>query len=193
MPIHLVIGLGNPGTQYRGTRHNLGFEVLDRYAGEYGLEFRKKKESLVAEAPHPQDGELLFVKPQTFMNLSGDVLAEYRNKHWYKDPASLLVVFDDAALPVGQIRIRTGGSAGGHNGMKSIIERLGNDRFPRLRVGIGAPPPNLALEDYVLKGFAPAERAQIEETLPRAVEALRAALTDGVEAAMNRYNQRAAS
>ncbi|MGQ9524788.1 MAG: aminoacyl-tRNA hydrolase [Armatimonadota bacterium] len=181
-----VLGLGNPGRSYRGTRHNVGFNVLDAVARELGVSVRRRKlESLVAEAV--LDGEVVVLaKPQTFMNLSG-VAARALTEHYGIPAERLLVVCDDINLPLGRIRIRAAGSHGGHNGLKSITAELGTQRFPRVRVGIGDPGCQDVVS-YVLSRFLPSELAIIEEQVQRATAAVLTILKEGVEAAMNRFN-----
>lgn len=183
-----VLGLGNPGRRYRGTRHNVGFEVLDIVAREFGVKIRRRKlESLVAEAA--LDGEaLVLAKPQTFVNLSG-IAARAVSQHYGIPPERLLVVCDDVSLPLGRIRVRASGSHGGHNGLKSITAELGTQAFPRVRVGIGMPESGDMVE-YVLSRFHADELPVVEEELQRAAAAVMTVLREGVEPAMNRFNAR---
>lgn len=181
--LRLVVGLGNPGSRYAGTRHNLGFMLVDRFAQHRGLRFRRDRFGLSARF----DGVYLF-KPQTFMNLAGEAVGPFAR--WLKaDPGAVFVVSDDLDLPLGAIRIRREGSSGGHNGLKSVAEHLGTTAFPRLRIGIGRPPVrDYAVIDWVLGRFTAAERNIVEEALGRAEEALQVAIREGIGAAMNRYN-----
>lgn len=183
----MIVGLGNPGPQYRNTRHNLGFEVIERLAGR--LDVRKsveKHQGVLAEANH-EGGKLLLVKPLTFMNRSGDcVAAAARNRIF--DPQDVLVIADDVNLPLGRLRIRAGGSAGGHNGLKSIIERLGTQDFHRLRIGIGSNTTAQDLADHVLSRFRPEEREAVEGMVARAVDAALLWASAGVERAMSEFN-----
>ncbi len=186
MSFALIVGLGNPGRQYEDTRHNVGFMVLDRLAAAEGAAFQSvaKWQSHLAKLP---DGALLL-KPQTFMNLSGRALKQVLS--FYKwGPERLLVVYDDAALPLGTLRFREKGSAGGHNGIKSILQHLGTDSFPRLKVGIGGSRPG-EMTGHVLGKFAPDERDALENTLATAVEAVQLARSQGVAAAANRFHTR---
>ncbi|BCX48337.1 peptidyl-tRNA hydrolase [Haloferula helveola] len=180
----LVVGLGNPGRQYEGTRHNVGFMVLDRLALAAGVAFesRPRWQGHVAKLP---DGTLLL-KPQTFMNLSGRCVRQVAAFHKW-EPASVLVVYDDVALPLGRLRFREKGSAGGHNGIKSLIEHLHTDAFPRLKFGIGNSAPG-NMTGHVLGGFREDEREALENALATAVAAVQLALFDGFGAAANRYN-----
>ena len=187
--IRLIAGLGNPGSKYRGTRHNVGFDIVDRLAAMSGAGWKleKKWKAEIARA-----GDLLLVKPQTYMNLSGEALRGVCD--FYKIPAdSVLVVHDDADLPLGRLRFRQSGSAGGHNGIKSIIQHLGSQRFPRLKIGIGRKSepaaPQRDIIGHVLGRFDPDERAELEKSLECAVDAVNCALSAGLPAAMNRFNQ----
>lgn len=181
----IIFGLGNPGSQYEGTRHNAGFDLLDQLAAKAGLSFNKQKfKSLVAEGPYLGE-KLVLIKPQTFMNLSGEAVVQALN--FYKPyDEDWLVAYDDVALVPGQIRIRLKGSAGGHNGMKSIIGLTGSQDFIRLRIGVGAPRSGLV--SHVLGKLAGEEKADYEAGLKLAVEALETFLKEGGERAMNRYN-----
>ncbi len=184
----MIVGLGNPGARYRNTRHNLGFEVLDRLAGDLGADFdREKHEGLIAELTH-RDRKVLLVKPLTYMNRSGDCVVKLaRNK--VHDPADLLVVVDDVNLPLGKLRMRAGGSAGGHNGLKSLIERTGSKDFHRLRLGVGDDRRSPDLADHVLARFRPDEREAVADMTSRAVQAVRCWLEEGVEKTMDRFNR----
>lgn len=169
MPFHLVIGLGNPGRQYENTRHNIGFMVLDRLAAATGAAFESapRWQSQIARIP----GEsTLLLKPQTFMNLSGRAIRQILDFHKWPF-SSILVIYDDAALPFGSLRFREKGSAGGHNGIKSIIQHLGTDVFPRLKIGIGSSQPG-NMTGHVLGKFSPEEQAHLENTLATALEAV---------------------
>jgi len=183
----IITGLGNPGHEYENTRHNAGFMVVDELAKKYGILMTKRKfKSLVGE------GEILGVKvllqkPQTYMNLSGTAVQEAVS--FYKLPLSrLVVVYDDLDLPLGKIRLRLKGSAGGHRGMGSIISCLGSEEIPRLKIGIGRPEFG-DVKDYVLQPFTGAEREILEPTLKLAAEAITVALTEGFNKAMNDFNR----
>lgn len=185
----VIVGLGNPGPQYRGTRHNLGFDVLDALAESLGTTFSKEKfQGLLAEASN-KGTKLLLIKPLTFMNRSGDCVAPaVHNK--VDGPGQIFVVTDDINLPLGRLRIRAGGSAGGHNGLKSLIERLGSDAFARLRLGVGDQRATGDLADHVLSRFHPDEKQDVNDMISRAVEAALTWAEHGVEHTMNEYNQR---
>ena len=179
----LIVGLGNPGRDYVDTRHNVGFMVLDQIASRAGATFRAEKK-WKAEVAVLGDGWLC--KPQTYMNLSGESVSSLR--HFYKiEPSQVLVVLDDMALPLGRLRLRETGSAGGHNGLKSILHHLGTLDVPRIRVGIGDAEPGDAT-GHVLGRFSPAERPALQDALDRAAEAVQFAQSHGFSASMNRYN-----
>jgi PTH1 family peptidyl-tRNA hydrolase len=180
--LRLLVGLGNPGREYRETRHNVGFMILDRLATRERTEFRTQK-SWQAEVARA--GDLVLCKPLTYMNLSGQSVRPL--SHYYKiEPAQMLVILDDMALPLGKLRLRPEGSAGGHNGLKSLIEHFGTQAVPRLRVGIGAAERDAV--DHVLGRFSPEEQAPLDESLARALEAIDCVRTQGLAAAMNSYN-----
>lgn len=184
----LVACLGNPGARYERSRHNAGFLVADRLAAQHGTPIRRLRfKALCAEMT--LGGErVLVIKPQTFMNLSGeavrDAAAFYRIP-----PGRILVVADDVALPAGKLRIRRSGSAGGHNGLKSIIYQLASDQFPRIKIGVGAPPhPEYEMADWVLGVPAGAEKEAVDAAIARAADAVECVIRDGAEKAMNEYN-----
>jgi PTH1 family peptidyl-tRNA hydrolase len=196
----LVVGLGNPGREYVGTRHNIGFEVLDHLAVKLGWvgapsEFdrlaRNKFEGLALDGPGPggsSGGEkLLLLKPMTYMNLSGRSV-QAAMAFYQLGPADVLVVLDEMALPCGKIRLRAGGSDGGHNGLKDIQRALGTTQYPRLRVGIDPPPPRVPGRDYVLGKFTEAQRDPARRAVSRSCDAIVAWAKDGIEKAMNVYN-----
>ena len=191
----LVVGLGNPGREYDGTRHNIGFAALDGLADKLGCSFRNKSRfsAQVAEAGvgTGDAGKVTLAKPRTFMNRSGSAVQALLV--WLKiEPGQLLVVVDDADLPLGQIRLRPSGRSGGHNGLRSIIETLGgNEEFARLRIGIGRTAPlGTDITGHVLGRFASAERKVAEEAVATAVEAMECCLRDGLAEAMNRFNRK---
>lgn len=183
----LIVGLGNPGTAYRHTRHNIGFDVLDRLAIRLETSFNREKFSgEIAEAR--LDGEkVLLLKPLTYMNLSGDSVAQAARYH-ADSSADVLIVYDEVDLPLGKLRLRKTGSAGTHNGMKSVIERLGTDEVPRLRVGVGAEREKGERVAHVLGKFRPEEREAIAAAIEQAADACFCFAKDGVDAAMNRFN-----
>jgi peptidyl-tRNA hydrolase, PTH1 family len=187
-PSRLVVGLGNPGPEYAGNRHNVGFRSVDRVAERHRLRFNAKRARSLVARGQLAGQDVALAKPQTYMNLSGRAVKELL-VGWGVPPRSLLVVYDDVDLPLGSLRIRERGGPGTHNGMRSIVESLGTTEFPRLRIGIGSPPPLRDLADYVLDDPTPEERTLLEEALARAVEAIELFIREGPAAAMNHFNQ----
>jgi PTH1 family peptidyl-tRNA hydrolase len=187
MSFSLIVGLGNPGRQYEDTRHNVGFMVMDRLAASEGAVFQSSPKFQCHLAKLPGSGTLL-VKPQTFMNLSGRAIRQIISFHKWL-PENMLVVYDDAALPLGTLRFREKGSAGGHNGIKSMLEHLGTDAFPRLKIGIGGSQPG-NMVGHVLGKFSPDEQTLLENTLATAQEAVQLARSQGIATAANRYHTR---
>lgn len=184
----LIVGLGNPGGKYEGTRHNVGFMVVDELAsrGRFSVT-RAKYHALTATAEVGGQG-VLVMKPTTYMNLSGEAVGEAA-KFYKVAPDHVLVISDDVDLPLGKLRIRTGGSAGGHNGLKSIIQHLGSDQFPRLKVGVGGKPhPDYDMADWVLSKIQGEDRKVMDESIQRAADAVECLLRDGPQKAMNRFN-----
>jgi peptidyl-tRNA hydrolase, PTH1 family len=182
--IRLIAGLGNPGAEYVGTRHNIGFMVVDQFAAQSGSTWERsgKWDALTAKC-----GDVLLAKPLSFMNRSGHPL--FAIAQFYKIAAEeILIVLDDFALPLGRLRIRLEGGTGGHNGLESIIVQFGTDQIPRIRIGIGAAPEQGAT-DYVLGRFFEEEKPLVRSTIDRAVEAVKCAIDNGVLSAMNLFNQ----
>ena len=186
IPMKLIVGLGNPGREYEHTRHNVGFQVAEELAHRYRVTLRAhaKWKARAAKVTEFGDG-LLLAEPTTFMNLSGWAVREIAAFHKLA-PSDLLVVVDDADLPLGRLRMRTGGSAGGHNGLKSIIQELGTVEFPRLRVGVGRQAGEL--KNHVLGRFSKDEKAHIDAAVKRAADAAELFARENILAAMNRYN-----
>lgn len=183
----LVVGLGNPGRKYDGTRHNVGFDVVDLLASRHRLEWESAPaEALIAKW---RAASVLLAKPLTFMNLSGQAVGDLL-RFFKVDLADLLVVVDDVNLEVGRLRARPNGSAGGHNGLKSVIGLLGSDEFARLRVGVGRGDRRLDLADHVLARFDPNEREDVAEMVGRAADAVELFTTDGIGQVMNRFNRK---
>ena len=183
----LIVGLGNPGRKYADNRHNVGFHCLDMLAQEHGLLFDKTQGKAKLALGQLADRRIILAKPQTFVNSSGRAVGTVAR--FYKiESQDVLVVYDDLDLPQGTIRLRPSGSSGGHNGIKSIIEHLGTQRFPRLRVGIGRPPGRMAPKDYVLQDMGQAERERMDEVYERVVEAIETFVRQGVKEAMNLHN-----
>lgn len=184
--ISLVFGLGNPGPEYEGTRHNLGFDTLDRVAARRRLGWRRRGEVAFMSTWRSSGRLVTLVKPLTFMNRSGEALRLFGSVA----ADSLLVVCDDLALPVGALRIREAGGAGGHRGLESIIGHLETDRFARLRLGIGSPPQTADWSDYVLERFDPGEERDAEMMIERAADAVETVLSEGIDAAQRSFNIR---
>lgn len=184
----MLVGLGNPGPRYRGTYHNIGFEVVDELARRHGARFGASPADALAARIRGPGRDVLLVKPLTFMNLSGRAVGELQR--FYKvELADLLVIVDDVNLPPGRLRLRGRGSAGGHNGLQSIIDSLGSDAFPRLRVGVGRGDPQRDLASHVLSRVAPEEAERLRETALRAADAAETFVAEGLRVAMNRFNR----
>jgi len=183
----LIVGLGNPGSRYRGTRHNVGWEVLERLARKHGIAI--EEDTGWAEVGRGDIGphRVVLARPMTYVNASGMAVQDLKRRYRVK-PSDLFLIVDDLDLPLGRLRLRPKGTAGGHNGLRSVIEALGTDDFPRMRVGIGRPPGKTDAADHVLARFSPEERQMLNDALDRAVEALEVAIVDGVDVAMNRFN-----
>ena len=184
----MIVGLGNPGSSYDKTRHNVGFRTLDLLASDLGVKIDKAKyKSLIGTANF--DGEkILLVKPQTFMNNSGQAVL-WASQYYKLDPSRIIVISDDISLPIGRIRVRAEGSAGGHNGLKSIIADLGSQAFPRVRIGVGEKPhPDYDLADWVLSNFSAQEEKALAPAIENAAGAVRELLLGGVQSAAAKYN-----
>ena len=183
----IVVGLGNPGSEYARTRHNLGFRCIDRIASEYSISLsRRHRTALIGEGT-VEGLPIALAKPRTYVNRSGQAVA-YLLARYRAPPARLLVIFDDIALPLGKIRLRPDGSAGGHNGARSITEAIGTQAFPRLRVGIGAPPQGADQIEHVLGEMPEEELEVVNEAVERAAKAAVGVLIDGITSTMNRFN-----
>lgn len=184
-----VVGLGNPGKAYRSTRHNMGFDVLDRlverHGGSWKRGWRIKGQYCMI---HLVGRDLLLVKPQTFVNRSGQSAALLRRRRGI-EPAAMVVVVDDVDLPPGRLRVRERGSAGGHKGLRSVEQELGTVDYPRIRIGVGGPEPGRTMTAHVLGRFAPAERDAVDRAIERAADAVECMAADGVAAAMNAFNK----
>lgn len=184
----LVAGLGNPGSRYRGTRHNVGFEVVDELARRRGVAFDTERSGALVARSREGDGVLL-VKPLTMMNLSGRAVGDLA-RYFRIDSASLLVIVDEAQLPLGRLRARPRGSDGGHHGLQSIVEALGTEEFPRLRIGVGRGDERRDLADHVLAKFDADERPVIAAAIEKAADAVELFLNHGIDLVMNRYNRK---
>ncbi len=186
---YLIVGLGNPGKEYEWSRHNLGFMLIDKLSSVTGIGVNRRECQSLVGGSEIEGCRVKLVKPQTYMNLSGEAVACLLRKHKLTEPGEhLIVISDDLALPFGKIRIRARGSAGGHNGLKSIIGAVGSDEFTRLRIGIQPEHPISDAKQFVLDSFPGAARPEVEKILERSAEALRAILRDGVLKAMTEYN-----
>lgn len=183
----LIVGLGKPGSSYRKTRHNIGFRVIDALSEMHHIPLNHEKHQAIFGSGYIEGTKVILAQPQTYMNLSGESVREFAG--FYKiPPENILVIFDDISLDIGQLRIRKKGSAGGHNGVKSIIAHLDSQDFPRVKVGIGEKPDYLDLADYVLGNFPNEISDVVNESIKHAAEACTCILTDGIDTAMNRFN-----
>ena len=184
----IVAFLGNPGLKYNGTRHNAGFMAADAMEKKLGVSINKMRFKALTQTADIGGKKVLLMKPQTYMNLSGDAIVQATN--FYKvPPERVIVVSDETALPIGRLRIRRGGSAGGHNGLKSVIARLGTDQFPRIRLGVGDKPhPDYDMADWVLSAFKGQDAADMELVAKKAADAVECYITEGADRAMNRFN-----
>ncbi len=188
MPMYLIVGLGNPGKQYDMTRHNIGFHTIDYIAEKYGARMTKLKFKAVYGECTIGGERVYLVKPQTYMNLSGDSVAEMA-KFYKIPPENIIVINDDISLDTGRIRVRKKGSAGGHNGLKSIIYRLNSDAFPRVKMGVGAPKhEDYDLADFVLGHFTKDEIPVMEDAIKKAERSVSEIIKNGADSAMNKYN-----
>ena len=185
--MYIIVGLGNPGREYAGTRHNIGFDVITRLSDDYNIPLDFKKHKAVCGKGYIEGQKVILAQPQTYMNLSGESVRELID--YYKiEEDELIIIYDDINLEPGKLRIRAKGSAGGHNGMKSIISHLGTDAFPRIRIGVGEKPKGYDLADYVLGRFKPEELPLMREAVGNAAKAAELIMQESVEAAMNRFN-----
>lgn len=184
----IVAFLGNPGLKYNGTRHNAGFMAADAMEKKLGVSINKMRFKALTQTADIGGKKVLLMKPQTYMNLSGDAIVQAAN--FYKvPPERVIVVSDETALPIGRLRIRRGGSAGGHNGLKSVIARLGTDQFPRIRLGVGDKPHlDYDMADWVLSAFKGQDAADMELVAKKAADAVECYITEGADRAMNRFN-----
>ncbi|MCI9638993.1 MAG: aminoacyl-tRNA hydrolase [Emergencia sp.] len=188
--MYVIAGLGNPGKKYENTRHNMGFITVDQLAIKHDIKVDKLKFKALVGEGRIAGQKVLLVKPQTYMNLSGESIRQIM--HFYKlDPEKLIVIYDDIDIELGALRIRKFGSAGTHNGMKSVVYQLQSDRFPRIRIGIGSQKKG-DLVDFVIGGFSKEEVPVLEETVTKAVSAIECILAEDVDIAMNRYNTKKA-
>lgn len=189
----IIAGLGNPGKDYKNTRHNIGFDVIDVIAQKYNISVIEKKHRAIIGKGVINGYKVILVKPQTYMNLSGESIREIMDYYKVDPTEELIVISDDISLNPGNIRIRKKGSAGGHNGLKSIIQHLGTDQFMRVKMGVGEKPGDYDLADYVLGHFTADERKVMDEAAKTAEEAICLMLQGDAEAAMNRFNTKSTS
>lgn len=184
----IVAFLGNPGLKYNGTRHNAGFMAADAMAKKLGVSINKMRFKALTQTVELGGAKVLLMKPQTYMNLSGEAIAQAA-KFYKVAPEHVIVVSDETALPIGKLRIRRSGSAGGHNGLKNIIALLGTDQFPRIRLGVGAPPhPDYDMVDWVLAAFKGQDAADMEKVAEKAADAVECYIKEGADRAMNKFN-----
>ena len=188
--MYIIAGLGNPGKQYEHTRHNVGFDTLDKLAEKYHIPIDTQKHKAVCGSGYIEGQKVILVKPQTYMNLSGGPVRDMANYFKIDPETEMIVIYDDIDLEPGQLRIRKKGSAGGHNGIKHIIQQLGTQTFVRIKVGVGAKPKGWDLADHVLGRFGSNERKLVEEAQERACKAVEMILADSVDAAMNQFNKK---
>ena len=186
----IIAGLGNPTLQYEGTRHNVGFDVIDTLAERYNISVDNRKSRALIGKGMIEGHKVILVKPQTYMNLSGESIRSLVDYYKVDEESELIVIYDDVSLGVGQLRIRKKGSAGGHNGIKSILSELGTDVFLRIKVGVGEKPRKYDLADYVLGHFSKEEKEQMKEGYQKAADAVSMLLNGETEAAMNQYNRK---
>ncbi|WP_371297179.1 aminoacyl-tRNA hydrolase [Ruminococcus sp.] len=186
----IIVGLGNPSKEYEGTRHNAGFEVIDRIADKYNISVDTKKHRALIGEGIIGGQKVILAKPQTFMNLSGESVRSLLDYYKVDEEQEFIVIYDDISLDNGQIRIRAKGSAGGHNGIKNIIAHLGGQVFPRVKVGVGEKPSKYDLADYVLGHFSKEEQVLMDEGYAHAVHAVEMILEGDISAAMNEYNRK---
>ena len=187
--MYIIVGLGNPTNKYQATRHNVGWDAITRLSDDYRIPLDFKKHKAICGKGYIEGEKVVLAQPVTYMNLSGESVQELMD--YYKvTPEEIIIIYDDISLEVGQLRIRKKGSAGGHNGIKSIISHLGTDEFLRIKIGVGDKPKDWDLADYVLSRFQTEEQPAVREALKDTSGACRAILTSGIEAAMNLYNRK---
>ncbi|MDF2951718.1 MAG: Aminoacyl-tRNA hydrolase [Anaerocolumna sp.] len=187
--MYIIIGLGNPSREWQATRHNIGFDAITHLSDEYNIPLDFKKHKALCGKGYIEGEKVLLAQPQTFMNRSGESVRELVD--FYKVSSNeIIIIYDDISLAVGQLRLRGKGSAGGHNGVKSIISHLGSEEFPRIKVGVGDKPKGWDLADYVLGRFNNEEQPIIREALKKTSDAVKTIIMDGMEAAMNLYNRK---
>lgn len=188
--MYIIVGLGNPGKDYTNTRHNIGFDVIDKLAEKENIGVLEKKHKAIIGKGYIDGQKVVLVKPQTYMNLSGESVREVVDYYKIDETEELIVISDDISLEPGQLRIRKKGSAGGHNGLKNIISHLGHDEFQRVKMGVGEKPKGYDLADYVLGHFTGDERKIMDKAAAEAADAIKMMMREGADAAMNVYNKK---
>ena len=188
--MYIIVGLGNPDRKYATTRHNIGFDAITRICDEYNISLNSKEHKAVCGKGYIEGEKVLVAQPQTYMNLSGESVRALVDYYKVDPEEELIIIYDDINLDVGRLRIRGKGSAGGHNGIKSIIAHLGTDKFPRIRVGVGNKPEGWDLANYVLGRFTKDEDVEIRKALGDVSDACRIMMQEGINAAMNEYNRK---
>lgn len=186
--MYIIVGLGNPKKEYENTRHNIGFDVIDAIADEYNISMSDKKHKAIVGKGVIEGRKVILAKPQTYMNLSGESVRELIDYYKVDEEQELIVIYDDISLDVGQMRIRKKGSAGGHNGIKSILQHLGHDVFLRIKMGVGEKPKGYDLADYVLGHFSKEDRKILDDNMKNTILAVKMMLEDDTDGAMNRFN-----
>ncbi len=185
--LFIIIGLGNPGKKYENTRHNVGFDTVELLSRRHGISITKLKHKALLGDGKISGKRVILVKPQTFMNLSGESVREILE--WYKVPVkNIIIIYDDIDLPAGKLRLRPKGSAGTHNGMRSVIYQIESDEFPRIRIGVGGPPEGWELADYVLSKLSGEDKKKVEEAIVYAADAVEEIVKSGIDVAMNKFN-----
>lgn len=190
--MYIIVGLGNPKREYDNTRHNIGFETIDAIAQKAGISVVERKHKALIGKGYVEGQKVILAKPQTFMNLSGESVRELVDYYKIDEKEELLIISDDISLEVGQIRIRAKGSAGGHNGLKNIIQHLGHDEFARMKMGVGEKPRHMDLADYVLGHFSKEEKEKMARAKDNAVKAAGCIVSGDLQTAMNLYNKKLA-
>ena len=188
--MYIIVGLGNPGKDYAGTRHNIGFDVIDKLAEKHSISVIEKKHKAIIGKGYVEGQKVVLVKPQTYMNLSGESVREVIDYYKVDETEELIVISDDISLEPGQLRIRKKGSAGGHNGLKNIILHLGHDEFQRVKMGVGEKPKGYDLADYVLGHFTGDEKKIMDNAASEAADAIVMMMQEGADVAMNKYNKK---
>ena len=188
--MYIIAGLGNPKSEYKNTRHNIGFDVIEVLSDKYDIAAETKKHKALCGKGFVEGEKVVLAMPQTYMNLSGESIRELVDYYKINVETELIVIFDDVSLDLGMLRVRKHGTAGGHNGMKSIISQLGTENFMRIRVGVGEKPKGYDLADYVLGHFSGSEREIMDGTMIQATEAVKMIITEGIDWAMNQYNKK---